>query len=208
MDRPQPAPVMSAAEPHSASETPLVIDYSETAIEKIWDQVWDGFRRFSRGGLEMGGILYGSKEDRTLIIQDIQPIVCQHASGPGFVLSEGDRATLQEQMRQDSKEPRFQNMGRLEWFLSHTRSGLTLSPADLEVYSNFFPEPWQIALVVCPERDGSTRGGFFVREPDGSVRTDSTDREFAFPARPANVPRRREESREARQAEPRQVEPA
>src|SRR5215468_7305876 len=99
-------PAMNAVESFSASEAPLVIEYSEAAIESIRGQVWDGFRRFSRGGLEVGGILYGSKEDRTLIIQDIQPIVCQHASGPGFVLSEGDRATLQEQMRQDSKEPR------------------------------------------------------------------------------------------------------
>ena len=190
---------MSVPEPHSASEIPLVIEYSETAIEKIRNQVWDGFRRFSRGGLEVGGILYGSKEDRTLIIQDIEPVVCQHAFGPGFVLSESDRIALQEQIGRDSKEPRFQNMLRLGWFLSHTRGGLALSPADLEVYSKFFPDLWQIALVVCPEPDGSTRGGFFVREPDGSVRTDGSDREFAFPARAANVPRRREG---ARQVEP------
>src|SRR5215472_5191605 len=140
MDRPQPAPVMSAAEPHSASETPLVIDYSETAIEKIRDQVWDGFRRFSRGGLEVGGILYGSQNDRTLTIQDVQPVVCQHAFGPGFVLSETDRIALQEQIGRDSKESRFQKLVRLGWFLSHTRSGLALSPAELEIYSKFFPE--------------------------------------------------------------------
>jgi proteasome lid subunit RPN8/RPN11 len=194
-------PVMSATESPSAGALPLAIEYSEAAIEKIRGQVWDGFRRFSRGGLEVGGILYGSREDRTLDIQDIQPISCQHAFGPGFVLSESDREALEEQMRRDSEDARFQNMVRLGWFFSHTRSGLALSPADLEIYSKFFPEPWQITLVVCPERDGSTRGGFFVRAPDGSVLAEKSDREFSFPVRNLNVPRRREGSRQEKSAE-------
>src|SRR5215467_15253805 len=137
-------PAMNAVESFSAPEAPLVIEYSEAAIESIRGQVWDGFRRFSRGGLEVGGILYGSQNDRTLTIQDVQPVVCQHAFGPGFVLSETDRIALQEQIGRDSKESRFQKLVRLGWFLSHTRSGLALSPAELEIYSKFFPEAWQI----------------------------------------------------------------
>ncbi|HLH43224.1 MAG TPA: hypothetical protein VKV74_09580 [Bryobacteraceae bacterium] len=182
------------------------IHYSDAALERIREQVWDGFRRFSRGGLEVGGILYGSRQERILTIQDVQPIACEHAFGPGFVLSQSDRSALQEQLRRNSQDPRFQDMVCLGWFLSHTRSGLKLSPGELEVYSEFFPERWQMTLLVQPETDGETRAAFFVREADGSAPASGSGREFRFPARLAASPRRREGWRQDKSTEPR-IEP-
>jgi hypothetical protein len=34
------------------------------------------------------------------------------------------------------------------------------------LHKNFFPEPWQVALVVEPY---SSLGGFFIRQPDGDL---------------------------------------
>ena len=79
---------------------------------------------------------------------------------------------------------------------------LALSPGELEIYSDFFPEPWQITLLVCPEPDGDTRGAFFGRESDGSVRSDSSVREFSFPARPSSILRKKEGRRQGKTAEP------
>jgi hypothetical protein len=66
------------------------------------------------------------------------------------------------------------------WFVSHTRSGVCLSPSDLEIYSAFFPSRWQVALVLRPEKLGTCRAGFFVRDSDGSVRSDASYREFSL----------------------------
>ena len=73
------------------------------------------------------------------------------------------------------------------WCLSHTRSEIGLSESDLEIYSIFFPAPWQVTLVIRPGRGGSMRAGFFVREPDGTVKSESSYLEFNFPDRLAGV---------------------
>jgi hypothetical protein len=92
--------------------------------------------------------------------------------------------------------------------LSHTRSEITLSDSDLEIYSIFFPAPWQVTLVVRPGRNGAMRAGFFVREADGTVKSERSYLEFNFPDRLAGVldrtpPTRSERGERRRNAMPR-----
>jgi hypothetical protein len=42
--------------------------------------------------------------------------------------------------------------------------GVFLSHYDAWLHNHFFPEPWQVALVMEPY---SEAGGFFVRQADG-----------------------------------------
>ena len=56
------------------------------------------------------------------------------------------------------------------WYHSHTRSEIFFSDADLEIHKHFFPEPWQVALVMKPHTFQPTRAGFFFREADGVIR--------------------------------------
>jgi hypothetical protein len=76
------------------------------------------------------------------------------------------------------------------WYHSHTRSEIFLSDADQDLHNRFFPEPWQVALVLKPHTFEPMRGGFFFREPDGSMRGAATYREFQLdplPPRPAGA---------------------
>ncbi len=50
------------------------------------------------------------------------------------------------------------------WYHTHPRMGVFLSPYDTWLHDHFFPEPWQVALVIEPQSD---TGGFFVRQADG-----------------------------------------
>jgi len=52
------------------------------------------------------------------------------------------------------------------WYHTHPGMGIFLSHYDTWLHSNFFPEPWQVALVVDP-RDALA--GFFIRQRDGSL---------------------------------------
>jgi len=47
------------------------------------------------------------------------------------------------------------------WYHTHPSMGVFLSHYDTWLHSNFFPEPWQVALVVEPVK---ATGGFFVRQ--------------------------------------------
>jgi len=44
--------------------------------------------------------------------------------------------------------------------------GVFLSHYDTWMHANFFPEPWQVALVIEPHSD---IGGFFIRQEDGEL---------------------------------------
>ena len=52
----------------------------------------------------------------------------------------------------------------LGWFHTHPRMGVFLSSYDTFLHNNFFPEIWQVALVIEPF---SRSGGFFIRQQDG-----------------------------------------
>jgi len=51
----------------------------------------------------------------------------------------------------------------LGWFHTHPRMGVFLSEYDTWLHENFFPELWQVALVIEPF---SSSGGFFIRQKD------------------------------------------
>jgi len=168
-------------------ESPVDVEYSLVVIEEIRQVVADGFQRLQRGGIEVGGVLYGTREDRVVRILAMREIACEHARGPTFHLSDNDRAALTAQLVRDKEDMRLEGMLVVGWFLSHTRSDVTLQQSDLDTYSAFFPEPWQVTLVVHPGRAGAMRAGFFVRQPDGSVKGERSYKEFNFPDRLAGV---------------------
>jgi len=168
-------------------ESPVSIEYSLVVIEEIRHDVAEGYQRLSRGGIEVGGALYGTREGRTVRILAMRPISCEHARGPGFIFSDRDRAALHEQLVRDQEDPHLEGLISVGWFLSHTRSEIMLSETDQEIFSIFFPAPWQVTMVVRPGRGGSMRGGFFVRSDDGAVQADRSLQEFSFPDRFAGV---------------------
>jgi proteasome lid subunit RPN8/RPN11 len=168
-------------------ESPIAIEYSLVVVEEIRRQVTDGLQRLSRGGIEVGGVLYGVHDGDSVRLLAIRPMACEHARGPAFVLSENDREALAMQLKDLGQDPALQGFVCLGWFLSHTRGGIDLTELDLEIYNSFFAEPWQVALVIRPGRASSMRAGFFVREFDGAIRSERSYLEFSFPDRLAAV---------------------
>jgi hypothetical protein len=171
----------------SVAESPVTVEYSLVVLEEIRQEVAQGFQKLARGGVEVGGILYGARDGRTVSVLAIRPIKCEHARGPAFLLSDTDRELLEEQIEHDPEDPRLESMICVGWFLSHTRSEIMLSDFDQEIYTAYFGAPWQVTLVVRPGRGGSMRAGFFVREHDGTVRSESSYLEFNLPDRLAGV---------------------
>jgi proteasome lid subunit RPN8/RPN11 len=74
----------------------------------------------------------------------------------------------------ESLKERYPGRELVGWYHTHPRMGIFLSEYDHWLHHNFFPEPYQVALVVEPH---STTGGFFIRQPDGTL---DTRRYFGF----------------------------
>ncbi len=160
----------------NASEGSRAIEYSCALLGDIRVLVVDGLHRLARGGIEVGGVLYGRRAGESVSIQAQRPIECEHARGPAFTLSENDLAGLETMLGSAQGAPA--GLDPLGWYHSHTRTGICLSEEDLKLYNRFFPHPWQIALVLHPERFGPVTAGFFFRAADGSIRAESSYQEF------------------------------
>src|ERR1700689_3022467 len=104
----------------NVAEIPISIEYSLVVIEEIRHAVAEGFQRLSRGGIEVGGVLYGTRDGRTVRVLAMRLIACEHARGPAFQLSDKDRKALNDQLKEDAQDPHLDGLISLGWFLSHT----------------------------------------------------------------------------------------
>jgi proteasome lid subunit RPN8/RPN11 len=66
----------------------------------------------------------------------------------------------------EEKDQRYPGKELVGWYHTHPGMGVFLSGHDLWLHRHFFPEAWQVALVIEPH---SSSGGFFVRRADGSL---------------------------------------
>jgi proteasome lid subunit RPN8/RPN11 len=160
-----------------------MIEFSADVMETVRAAVVAGYYKLARGGLEVGGVFFGCRNEHGVRIATARPITCQYAYGPSFVLSEGDRTGLALLLKRTASDPALEGLVPVGWYHSHTRSGFDLSAQDLDISARYFPEVWQVALVVCPERTGPTRGIFYVRARDGSPRAEP---EFVLEPQPVS----------------------
>ena len=159
-------------------ECPWLISYPSPLFDEIRLAVVDAFFSIPRGGAEIGGVLYGSHTESEVRISAFRPMECEHALGPTFLLSGKDLARLAAQLEGAAADPALRGLEAVGWYHSHTRSDIFLSEADLEIYNRFFPEPWQVALVLRPAGMKPTRAGFFFRGRQGAIQSSASYLEF------------------------------
>jgi proteasome lid subunit RPN8/RPN11 len=155
---------------------PFAIGFTADKLDEIRIAVVEGFYTVPRGGIEIGGVLYGKRLEGLLLITDYRKIETEYLTGPSFSLSENDEEGLKKLLMEAKfDDPQIAPVG---WFHSHTRSGIHLSEKDLKLFHEFFPEPWQVALVLKPDSLGPVRGGYFFRDREGAVKADASALEF------------------------------
>jgi len=160
----------------SALECPFTIEYSPGTLDDIRLAVVDAFFSVPRGGVEIGGILAGAWDGERLTITGYSALDCEHAFGPSFTLSPRDETQLAGLLATAEGN----GMRPVGWYHSHTRSEIFLSDADREIHRRFFPEPWQVALILKPHTFQPTRAGFFFRGADGEIHAEASYHEFVL----------------------------
>jgi len=164
----------------------------------------EGCLRLVRGRLEVGGVLFGTKQGDVVTVRAFRNTPIVYAFGPTFVLSEPDRVTLAEVLRAHETEPDLKGMVPVGWFVSHPRSdSASLSENDIAIFDEYFKEAWQTMLVLRPERSGTARAAFFSRDTNGTVRPGKSDAEFELT--PGATPARSIPEPAAPETEPRTV---
>lgn len=160
-------------------DTSTTIDYSVDVMEEIRALATEGFQQLARGGIEVGGILFGRRERNGISILACRPVPCTYARGPSYILSKPDKLLFVRTMESHrGSDPALKDMIPVGWFVSHIRNELSLSESDREIFASYFPHQWDVTMVLRRGRMGGMRAGFFVREADGRLRPDSSPAEF------------------------------
>ena len=116
---------------------------------------------------EVGGWLLGKwrtdKESNKqfIIVDTILPAQNTISSSSYLTFTQQSQVDLRNHL--DEKYPDKELVG---WFHTHPRMGVFLSSYDTWLHQHFFPELWQVALVIEPH---AGMGGFFIRQKDGQL---------------------------------------
>jgi hypothetical protein len=169
------------------SGTEISIQFSDHAREHMLNEVMTGFGAVPRRGAEVGGVLLGRKDGDTIWIEDVAQVGCEHRRGPSFLLSEQDRANLDQVVRElrtlsDDKRP-------VGLFRSNTRDLDTITEEDREVFAAFFPPPDGLFVMVRPFATKPSRIAFLGYQ-DGRLPDESEMFSLAKPQSAAGAPSR------------------
>jgi hypothetical protein len=159
-------------------DCPVAIEYSLVVLEELRRRAEEFFQKIPHGGLEIGAVLLGERAEGVVRILEWRPIECEHAKGPGFILSEKDLTGLRELLGRCGQAVELQGLEPVGWFHTHTRSNIHLSAEDQAIFDSFFPERWQVALVMQLVKNKPQMAGFFFRGEDSRVQTASSANEF------------------------------
>jgi TonB family protein len=152
-----------------------MIQVSLDLVERLGAAVQQGLGVEPRGN-EIGGILLGRKLPgfgRAVLIEDFELAPCEHLRGASYTLSPKDKRLLGMRLARRATQH------VVGYFRSHTRPGMYLDQDDFAVFSRYFPDAWQVFLLVSPSTEGPAMGGFFFWE-DGDVNRRSPYRQFPF----------------------------
>jgi proteasome lid subunit RPN8/RPN11 len=115
--------------------------------------------------VEVGGVLVGQwcADEQTgeqfIVIKHVLPARHTRQGSVYLTFTQDTLVDMHDQIDQ-----RFEGEKIVGWFHTHPRMGVFLSHYDTFLHHNFFPEPWQVALVVEPF---SSVAGFFIRQANG-----------------------------------------
>lgn len=117
--------------------------------------------------IEVGGALIGEwcvdreSGEQFVIVKHVLPARYTRQGAVYLTFTQDSLVDLHDQI-----EKRFPGERIVGWYHTHPQMGVFLSHYDTWLHSNFFPEPWQVALVVEPF---SSIAGFFIRQADGGL---------------------------------------
>jgi hypothetical protein len=177
------APETEPLQTWSSSTSRLQVRFPISLLRRIDADVIEGFSTFRRGGIEVGGVLFGTHDAGSVTLAAVRPIACEHRFGPTFQLSDTDEEQLRELLARDPEvDAQLSGLEPVGWVHSHTRSSIDLTEQDAYLHTKYFGKPWQIALILRPEQLRPTRAAFYLPEEDGRLRPAAPEKTFELPS--------------------------
>ena len=150
-------------------------------IDRMSAEVMRGFGSVPKRGAEVGGVLLGRVDKTgklTIHVHDFVIVPCDYRRGPSYQLTSADTQLFSDAVAK-ATQGSAADLRPVGYFRSHTRDGMGLTEDDLQLFSNFFPDPTSVILLVRPFATKVSQAGFFFEE-NGQIRSDATYLTFPF----------------------------
>ena len=150
-------------------------------IDRMSAEVMRGFGSVPKRGAEVGGVLLGEVDKANKLsihVHDFVMVPCDYRRGPSYQLTSSDTQHFSEAVAK-ATQGTARDLRPVGYFRSHTRDGMGLTEDDRQLFSNFFPDPTSVILLVRPFATKVSQAGFFFEE-NGQIRSDATYLTFPF----------------------------
>lgn len=153
-------------------EASLLLEIVELALS--------GYGRYPWGGVEIGGVLFGKRESEIVQVHAFRSADCEHQYGPAFDLSNKDYEAFENLLAISPADQDLAGSIQVGWVQSVSRRDLGLSPHARKLFDRFFPEPWQVSMVVKRSKDDPASIGLFLHDSRGGTELYSPAQEFTL----------------------------
>ena len=160
---------------------------SSLVVDGISAEVLKGFDAIPGRGrpAEVGGILLGRNEENEIVVDDFEPVLCEHRFGPLYRLSDSDRIAWREAVRRIRQREEFAIVG---WYRTDSREEFALSKDDRELLETELHQDGHVILLIKPARSQPYETKLFIRD-DGKFREVPQVTYFAFDSRASSLRR-------------------
>jgi hypothetical protein len=175
----------SALSPHPTGEG-LSVRFADRVLEGITSEVLSEFNAVPRRGTEAGGILLGRYSGTDILVEDFEPVLCEHRFGPSFHLSDEDLCGLRESLDW-FRDPARCGVEVLGFYRSEIHAGFEPSEEDRGLIRHFLGPDGPLFLLLKPDRKQSIEAALFVMV-EGTLRAAGAPAAFPFDAPVRLVP--------------------
>src|SRR2546425_9393910 len=158
---------MRRAQTHVVWQTPgsPSIRIGKRAMYGIFSDVLSVFVSVPRRGAETGGILLGRNTGDEIVIDDFEPVACEHRFGPSYRLSEADWQIMEKVLARfrSRTDPVVSVLG---YYRSNTESEFRLNDEDGQLIQKHFSAAENIILLIQPSRSRACTADFFIRRDE------------------------------------------
>jgi len=148
-------------------------------LAEIVEFALSGYGRVPWGGVEIGGVLFGTRESEGVQIHSFRPAECEHHYGPAFELSKKDYEFFEHLLAGAAADEALPGLMPIGWFQSVSRD-LRLSDHGAKLFQRFFPEPWQVVMVLRRSPIAPVSIGLFTRDLHGKIELYAPTQEFTL----------------------------
>jgi len=144
---------------------PVSVYLNVRLVDRLPLALEDGVQPHQTRASEIGGLLLGTircdRGQRVVQVDDFEPLPCEHAFGPSYLLSAADRETIEERLRWHKSRRGRSVVG---FWRINTRKDFAATVEDTDLMAAYFSNPSQVLLLIHAPGTEPVRAGFVIWE--------------------------------------------